>query len=393
MARTKDLWFVTRDGERVPTARHGHGKRWLAEWTGPDRRRATRAFARKSDADRHGTAMEADRMRGAYIDPRRGTQTVREYAEQQWLPRQPHLKPGTTATYRAHLRNHVYPLLGDRSLGDVRRTDIRNFVAALAVRPATSGPRRGEPLSPATVGTVYAVLQALFIAAADDEVIGANPCTRIRLPADSSAHEKVEPLPVSAVVALLGRIEDRWKPAVALGAGAGLREGEALGLTVARADFLRRRIHVRQQAQRGRLVSLKSRASARTVPADDWVLEVLTAHLAAYGHGPGGVIMQSAHGKIAPVSTFTGAWRTAVAAAALPKGTRFHDLRHFYASALIAANLNPKVIQERLGHATISETMDTYGHLFPDAGDLGRGVTDRALAAARAEQDRSRIVP
>jgi len=43
----------------------------------------------------------------------------------------------------------------------------------------------------------------------------------------------------------------------------------------------------------------------------------------------------------------------------LPKGTRFHDLRHFYASTLIVANLNPKVIQTRLGHATITETMDT----------------------------------
>ena len=46
----------------------------------------------------------------------------------------------------------------------------------------------------------------------------------------------------------------------------------------------------------------------------------------------------------------------------LPKGTRFHDLRHFYASTLIADNLNPKVIQARLGHATITETMDTYGN-------------------------------
>jgi integrase len=45
-------------------------------------------------------------------------------------------------------------------------------------------------------------------------------------------------------------------------------------------------------------------------------------------------------------------------------GTRFHDLRHFYASALIAANLNPKIIQARLGHATLAETMDTYGHLL-----------------------------
>ena len=65
-------------------------------------------------------------------------------------------------------------------------------------------------------------------------------------------------------------------------------------------------------------------------------------------------------------------------------------MRHFYASALIAANLNPKVIQTRLGHATIAETMDTYGHLFADAEDLGRIAVDQALAPALAEQDRNR---
>ena len=74
-------------------------------------------------------------------------------------------------------------------------------------------------------------------------------------------------------------------------------------------------------------------------------------------------------------------------AAELPEGTRFHDLRHFYASTLIAAGLHPKVIQERLGHATIAETMDTYGHLFPDSEDLGRGAIDAALRNALADRD------
>ena len=73
----------------------------------------------------------------------------------------------------------------------------------------------------------------------------------------------------------------------------------------------------------------------------------------------------------------------------LPKGTRFHDLRHFYASTLIAANVNPKVIQARLGHATISETTDTYRHLFPGAEDLGRGAIDAIFAVTPAEQERN----
>jgi integrase-like protein len=79
-------------------------------------------------------------------------------------------------------------------------------------------------------------------------------------------------------------------------------------------------------------------------------------------------------------NSFGECWRVAVKAAGLPKGTRFHHLRHFYASTLIAAGLHPKAIQARLGHATIAETMDTYGHLFPDADDLGRGTIDAAFA-------------
>jgi hypothetical protein len=59
------------------------------------------------------------------------------------------------------------------------------------------------------------------------------------------------------------------------------------------------------------------------------------------------------------------------------------------ASTLIAANLNPKVIQARLGHATITETMDTYGHLFPDTEDLGRGAIDAILAVALTEQEQN----
>ena len=87
-------------------------------------------------------------------------------------------------------------------------------------------------------------------------------------------------------------------------------------------------------------------------------------------------------------NSFGFCWREAVKTADLPKGTRFHDLRHFYASTLIAAGLHPKVIQERLGHATIAETMDTYGHLFPDSEDLGRGAIDAALRNGLAEQGR-----
>lgn len=159
---------------------------------------------------------------------------------------------------------------------------------------------------------------------------------------------------------------------------------------------------------------LKSEASTRAIPAGDWVLNEISAHIQRFGTVPGEVIVTNRIGRVARRNSFGDRWRLAVADArtcgkpsapvfeggqcndmcadpahCLPKGTRFHYLRHFYASTLIAANLNPKVIQARLGHATITETMDTYGHLFPDAEDLGRGAIDAIIAVALTEQERN----
>ena len=409
MARVRDLWY---DKSRRKTSRHPDeggnpkAKRWLALWTGADGQEHSRALAKQTDAVKYATAMEADALRGIrYADPRRGAITVREYGDTKYLPSLLHLRPNSADTYASHLRTHVYPALGGRRIGTVTRSDVQSFVTAVSAK-----------LAPSTTETVYAVLRAMMQTAVDDDpqVIPVNPCTRIKLP--KVGKRVVEPLPPAAVIALHNAITPRYRVAVALGAALGLREGEAFGLVVPRVDFLRRKVHVLTQAQRGQLAAdLKTEASTRTIPADGWVLNEITAHIQRYGTGPGEVIVTNRVGRVAQRNAFGTCWREAVAAAricgnrpappqrggkcgdecadpghCLPKGTRFHDLRHFYASTLIAANLNPKVIQARLGHATMAETMDTYGHLFPDSEDLGRGVIDAMLGGPLAERSRNR---
>ena len=68
--------------------------------------------------------------------------------------------------------------------------------------------------------------------------------------------------------------------------------------------------------------------------------------------------------------------------AGLDSGYGFHALRHTYASGLISQRLHPRVIQARLGHASISETMDTYGHLFPDSDEETSLALDRLFGGA-----------
>lgn len=65
----------------------------------------------------------------------------------------------------------------------------------------------------------------------------------------------------------------------------------------------------------------------------------------------------------------------------LPEGFRFHDLRHFYASLLIASNLDIKTVQLRLRHASAKTTLDVYGHMFPDSDDSTRAAIDVVMTA------------
>lgn len=344
---------------------------WLARWRDPAGTQRKKTFTRKTDAERWLVAVNADLLRGTYVDHRAGRITLADFAETRWLPSLVHVRPNTLDTYVSHLRNHVLPRLGGRPLSSVRRPDCRTFVAALAAQ-----------LAPATVTTVYAVLRMVMQTAVDDGLIAVNPCSRVPLP--RIEHRVIEPLPPASVVALAAAMPPRYAVTVWLAAGAGLREGEALGLTVPRVDFLRRRLHVEEQLQgsNGRapaLAPLKTRASRRVVPLDDVVLEALTGHMQRWQPGAGGLLVTNRLGAPVRRSSFGECWRVAVQSCGLPTGTRFHDLRHFHASALIADGLHSKAIQARLGHATIGETMDTYGHLFPDAEDQGRGALDRLI--------------
>ena len=223
--------------------------------------------------------VRAELLRGSYVDPEDGRTALSEYAEQRWLPSLVHVRGNTLQLYRAHLRKHVLPKFGARTVGSLRRADMRTFVAGLAAH-----------LAPATVGTVYAVLRSLMQSAVDDGLIAANPCARVPLP--RVEHRVVEPLPAPAVVALAAAMPPRYAVTVWLGAGAGLRQGEALGLTGVRVDLLRRRVHVEEQPQgvlggnEPALCPPKSRSSRRVVPVDDLALAAITGHMQQWSPGP-----------------------------------------------------------------------------------------------------------
>ncbi len=342
---------------------------WVVRWREGDGRQVKRTFARKVDAERFAVTMGADVLRGTYISPDDGRITFGEYA-QQWAAIQQH-RPSTTDQVDRHLRRHVLPVLGARPLASIRTSEVQAFVKGMSAT-----------LAPSTVAVVHSRVVAIFSAAVRDRRIAASPCVGITLP--RRPRVKVEPLATESVRALVDAVPGRYRALIVLAEGTGLRQGECFGLDAARVDFLRRQVRVEQQpvtigGQEPYLGPPKTEASVRMVPLPQVVLEGLAAHVAEYPSGWQGLMFTTATGGPIWRATWAGTWAAAVRRAGLPPGTRFHDLRHHYASLLIRHAESVKVVQARLGHASAAETLDTYSHLWPDSEDRTRAAVDGVL--------------
>lgn len=105
------------------------------------------------------------------------------------------------------------------------------------------------------------------------------------------------------------------------------------------------------------------------------------AHIAQNGTGPDGVLFQLDGLPVRRASFYSRVWQPSLRAAGLPPTTRFHDTRHYYASLLIRHGESVKTVQARLGHASATETLDAYSHLWPDSDDRTREAVDSVLLA------------
>ena len=116
--------------------------RWRARYRDAADKEHARHFGRKADAERWLDEVRSDLLRGSYVDPAAGRVLFADFART-WLQAQPH-RPGTALLYERTLRLHVYPRIGDRPLGSIRRSDIRALVTA---RVGRWRPRRSRTTS------------------------------------------------------------------------------------------------------------------------------------------------------------------------------------------------------------------------------------------------------
>jgi integrase len=162
-------------------------------------------------------------------------------------------------------------------------------------------------------------------------------------------------------------MELRYRAGLLLAAFAGLRLAEVCGLRVSDVDFMR---GVVTPVQQWPAEPLKTEFSRWPIPIPQDLALLLSAHVEDFStHW----IMCDEVGRQMGPCQVQRAFRAACAEVrGLPEGFRFHDLRHFYASLLISAGLDVKVVQARLRHASAKTTLDTCGHLWPDSDETTR---------------------
>ncbi|HEV2368326.1 MAG TPA: site-specific integrase [Acidimicrobiales bacterium] len=327
-------------------------------------RERAKTLRTKRDAELFLARQSTDIQRGDFIDPAMSRTTFEQWAGE-WLASTVHLKPKTQQTYESILRNRVLPVFGQARIAAVDQLDVRRFVAELA--------SAGD--EPGTIRNTFNVLRLVFGAAVGSGAIHSNPCTGVRMP--RSEHQEMHFIGPDGILRLANAIEPHYRTLVLFAAYTGLRAGEIGAVRMGRLDLLRGGVEVRESLAEvnGKLIfgSTKTYAN-RTVGLPPFLRDKLAAHVSDREWRAEDLVFTGPSG--APVRHnlfYTRQFKPAVVRAGLPRGFRFHDLRHSCAAILIAQGAHPKAIMERLGHSSIQVTLDRYGHLLPG---LDEALTD-----------------
>lgn len=373
--------------------------RYRAEaWDNDARRRVFRTFPTAQAARNWRREMQVNIKNGSYraAEP----VIVRELWEQ-WIVAArsgvvrtrggSEYKPGVLRSYELAFTGRLLRSFGQRKVGEVRRAHVQAYVDRLVA----------EGLAAQTVRNSVTALRVLFKYAIRRELISANPCDGVELPAGGTARDRIEdPSGALALVQALTRPDDRALMATAFFAG--LRRGELMALRWKDVDLQAHTITV--DAERGSYDPKtktfgppKSKKGARTLGIPELLVPLLEqVRPLDVDRAPDVLVFRRGDG-LTPFSDTALRDRCLVdwgwtydreqkkhvrtrGGSLQPIG--LHEARHSYASLMIAAGVNIKTISEWMGHSSVTITLDRYGHLLPGSAKVALGLLNSYLEEA-----------
>jgi len=362
-------------------------RRWHP--AGTDRAEAERLAARLAATETRRTDAVRSLTFGAYLTS-------------QWLPaKKLHLATSTYRGYERNVQRHILPVLGKTSIRRLRYQQIEALYDTL-LHPVT-----GRGLAPKTVYEIHLIIRGALTDAHRRGLVTRNVALVARAPKQRSL-QRIEGVSLTdgeLRQLLRTAAGHRFFPIYWLTAMTGMRRNEVLGLKWSDLDITKQRLHL----NRG-LVAVgyevhqtrgKTKTARRAIELDDTTIAVLegwrayqAAEFAAVGidGGDDWVFTDGDGEPIHPHAVYE-AFRRIVHNAGIPP-MRFHDLRHTHGSLLIKEGVPVKVVSERLGHAHIAHTLETYQHVLPgmqaDAARTAERLADPKATAKKPKKGTKR---
>lgn len=401
---------------RVETARCGQGKRYKVAGIPGVRARSFERLTGPQGANAWLAKAQHQSSSGEFIDPRRGQILLKDYIEKEWWPAKDYKDPVTERTVKSRVWTHIIPHLGSEQLIAIKTPRLKLWLKELN---ASAGP--------GTSNEAWHYLASILQSAVDDERITKNYCRSqksVRPPSRPSP--KPRAWTKEHVMAVREAVDPRFRIAVDIGVGAGLRMGEVFGLAVEDIDEDGERLLVRRQVKKvgSKLCfALPKGQKTRTVPVPAYLLKQIREHLAdrparavtlPWGNPAPGktqrereertprtheLILSGAWGGAMRRDSFDArVWKPALAEAGIipppvvekvPIASRpgkfrtvetymesrengFHALRHTFASVQLDAREPIVAVSQWLGHENASITLRIYAHMMPEADGRGR---------------------
>jgi integrase len=291
------------------------------------------------------------------------------------------VRRSTFARYEQNTRLHIVPALGRTKLKNLTPAHVRGLYRE----------KLDSGLSARSVQYVHATLHKALKQAVADGLIPRNVTEAVKAP--RPVKKEIQPLNAKQARTLLDTARgDRLEAIYVVAVTSGMREGELLGLKWEDLDLDAGKLAVRRSlsmTKDGPAYELPKNGKGRSIKLPARAVEALKRHKAAQNVERLGLgTLWQDHDLIFPGhggqpmrawSLTGGPFLRLLKRAGLPEKTRFHDLRHTCATLLLSRSVHPKIVQELLGHATISITLDTYSHVLPGMGDRAANVMDETL--------------
>ncbi len=327
----------------------------------------------KKDSEKHLSEMLSQQDKGTFIKPTKTTMT--EYLER-WLAdyAKPNLGPRTYEGYESIVRCHLIPDLGHIPLMQLKPQHLQKYYAM----KLASGRHDGTgALKQTTVSHHHTCIHRALKMAVRWGLISSNPADAVTPPRPQ--HTEMHTMSEDDLHAFLATAKTTPYYTIFYAfLFTGMRRSELLALRWSDVDLLLCQISVTQSLHRLRNRSLvfrqpKTAKGRRMIALSPSLALVLKEHkenqnldrvMMGTSLKENDLVFGTPEGKPLLPDTISHAWINTVKRAGL-NHFRLHDARHTHASLLLKQGAHPKIVQERLGHATISTTLDLYSHVAP----------------------------